>query len=97
MLYQFTTSHLSKGNAIFPTKLLIDLTKDRIIIKKHHLVGSEQTMLRISNVISVTTRHFNEKFIFSEIVLNTASNEVRLNGFSPQDAKKIKSIFERLV
>lgn len=90
MIFEFSTSHLSRGNVIFPIKVIINDANGTLIIKKRRLIGYDQTTLKISNIISVSIRRFNEKIFFSEIVLTTAYNEYRLNGFTPKDVLELK-------
>ena len=94
MIFEFSTSHLSRGNVVFPTKVIINDSTGTLIIQKRRLIGYDQTTLKICNIISVTIRRFNEKIFLSEIVLTTAHNEFRLNGFAPKDAQELKKLIE---
>jgi len=97
MKYEFSASHLSRGNTIFPTKIIVDVTSGTITVQKRRLVGYDQTTLKISKIISVGIRRFNEKIIFSEIVFTTAFNEFRMNGFMPKDGFELKRLIEGLI
>lgn len=97
MVFEFSTSHLSRGNAIFPIKVIINDSRGTLIIQKRRLIGYDQTTLKISNIISVSIRRFNEKIFLSEIVITTAYNEFRLNGFTPNDAQELKKLIEFLL
>ncbi len=97
MIYIFSSSRLSAGNSLFPVKITIDTIRGIISIRKGRLIGSDQMSLHSRSIVSISISKFNELLIFSEIMIVTPGNLIRLNGFTNEDATKIKSLIESLL
>ena len=98
MIYEFKSSVLSKGNTIFPTKLVIDTGVKSITVFKRRLIGYDQMALRTSRIVSIEIKAFNELILFSEISINTYSGSIiHINGFTHKEAKDIKGIIEAML
>ena len=89
----FTASRLTSGNLLFPVR--IEISPERVIRVKPHLIGSDEESVAISKVASVNIR---TGLIWSEIRIDSTggSNPIVSHGHRKDDARAIRDLIERL-
>jgi len=89
----FTASRLTSGNLLFPVR--IEVSPERVIRVKPHLIGSDEESVAISKVASVNIR---TGLIWSEIRIDSTggSNPIVSHGHRKDDAQAIRDLIERL-
>ena len=97
MIYEFITSRFSKQNTFFPIKIQIDDLQRKVSFYKGRIIGYDNVTLSTRKIDSVTIHKNNELLFLSEIVISTASNELRANGFKAIDAITIKKLIDSLM
>lgn len=97
MIHEFITSRFSKQNTFFPIKIQIDDIQRQVSLYKRRLIGYDNVTLSTHKIDSVTIHKNNELLFLSEIVISTASSELRANGFKAIDAITIKKLIDSLM
>ena len=88
MSYQFTASHITSGNVLFPDKLEID--DEKVTFYKAKLIGHESTVIQRSAIGSVS---LNAGLLFADIIIETKGGQRTVaNGFTRSDAKRIQQL-----
>ena len=88
MSYQFTASHITSGNMLFPDKLEID--DEKVTFYKAKLIGHESTVIQRSAIGSVS---LNAGLLFADIIIETKGGQRTVaNGFTRSDAKRIQQL-----
>lgn len=88
MPYKFSSSRITKGNAIFPISIVID--EYHLHYSKGFVVGQERMSIPKVSIASVGLIR---RILFSDVIIETRGGRiVCLNGFSHSDAKKICSL-----
>ena len=88
MSYQFTASHITSGNMLFPDKLEID--DEKVTFYKAKLIGHESTVIQRSAIGSVS---LNAGLFFADIIIETKGGQRTVaNGFTRSDAKRIQQL-----
>ena len=88
MSYQFTASHITSGNVLFPDKLEID--DEKVTFYKAKLIGHESTVIQRSAIGSVS---LNVGLFFADIIIETKGGQRTVaNGFTRSDAKRIQQL-----
>ena len=88
MSYQFTASHITSGNMLFPDKLEID--DEKVTFYKAKLIGHESTVIQRSAIGSVS---LNVGLFFADIIIETKGGQRTVaNGFTRSDAKRIQQL-----
>jgi len=89
----FTASRLTSGNLLFPVR--IEISPERVIRVKPHLIGSDEESVAISKIASVNIR---TGLIRSEIRIDSTggSNPIVSHGRREDDARAIRDLIERL-
>lgn len=87
----FTASRLTKGNFLFPTKLVV--SPQRVIRVKSRLFGSNEESIPISKVASV---HISTGIIWADIVIESTggSDPMTSHGHHKKDAQRIRDLVE---
>jgi Bacterial PH domain len=87
----FLASRLTKGNFLFPTKLVV--SPQRVIRIKSRMFGSNEESIPISKVASV---HISTGVVWSEIVIESTggSDPITSHGHSKKDAQRIRDLIE---
>ncbi len=87
----FTASRWTKGNFLFPTKLVV--SPQRVIRVKSRMFGSNEESIPISKVASV---HISTGMIWSNIVIESTggTDPITSHGHSKNDAQRIRDLIE---
>lgn len=87
----FTASRWTKGNFLFPTKLVV--SPQRVIRVKSRMFGSNEESIPISKVASV---HISTGMIWSNIVIESTggTDPITSHGHSKKDAQRIRDLVE---
>ncbi len=87
----FTASRWTKGNFLFPTKLVV--SPQRVIRLKSRMFGSNEESIPISKVASV---HISTGMIWSDIVIESTggTDPITSHGHSKKDAQRIRDLVE---
>jgi hypothetical protein len=87
----FAASRWTKGNHLFPTKLVV--SPQRVIRIKSRLFGSNEESIPMSKVASV---HISTGMIWSEIVIESTggTDPITSHGHSKKDAQRIRDLIE---
>lgn len=87
----FIASRWTKGNFLFPTKLVV--SPQRVIRVKSRMFGSNEESIPISKVASV---HISTGMIWSDIVIESTggTDPITSHGHSKKDAQRIRDLVE---
>ncbi len=87
----FTASRWTKGNFLFPTKLVV--SPQRVIRVKSRMFGSNEESIPISKVASV---HISTGMFWSDIKIESTggSDPITSHGHSKKDAQRIRDLVE---
>ncbi len=87
----FTASRWTKGNFLFPTKLVV--SPQRVIRVKSRMFGSNEESIPISKVASV---HISTGMIWSDIVIESTggTDPITSHGHGKKDAQRIRDLVE---
>lgn len=87
----FAASRWTKGNHLFPTKLVV--SPQRVIRIKSRFFGSNEESIPMSKVASV---HISTGVIWSEIVIESTggTDPITSHGHSKKDAQRIRDLIE---
>lgn len=87
----FTASRWTKGNRLFPTRLVV--SPQRVIRVKSRWFGSNEESIPISKVASV---HISKGLIWSDIVIESTggTDPITSHGHSKKDAQRIRDLIE---
>lgn len=85
----YTSSRLTSGNRIFPSKIIID--EQGVTLKKPSLFSGKEKTIPFSRISSV---NIDCPFIgFSTIIIETTGEgSIASNGFTKADVKKMKEM-----
>ncbi len=86
---QFTTSRLTTGNRVFPSKIIID--ELGVTLKDPGLFSGREKTIPFSKISSVD---IDCPFVgYSTIIIETTGEgQIRLHGFKKHDVKKMKEL-----
>lgn len=88
MPHIFTSSHLTKGNTIFPITIMID--NDHIYYSKGFIIGRTKIAIPLTSIASVGLVN---KVLFSDIIVETRGGRtLYFNGFTHSDARSIYNL-----
>ena len=87
----FTASRWTKGNFLFPTKLVV--SSQRVSRVKSRWFGSNEESIAISKVASV---HISTGMVFADIRIESSSgtDPVTSHGHTKADAQRIRDLIE---
>ena len=87
----FTASRWTKGNFLFPTKLVV--SPQRIARVKSRLFGSNEESIPMSKVASV---HINTGVFWSEIIVESTggTDPITSHGHRKRDARRVRDLIE---
>ena len=87
----FSASRWTRGNFLFPTKLVI--SPQRVSRVKSRLFGSNEESIAMSKIASV---HINTGVFWSEIVIESTggTDPVTSHGHRKKDAQRIRDLIE---
>lgn len=87
----FTASRWTRGNHLFPTRLVVG--PQRVIRVKSRWFGSNEESIPISKVASV---HISTGMIWSDIVVESTggTDPITSHGHSKKDAQRIRDLIE---
>ena len=87
----FTASRWTKGNRLFPTRLVV--SPQRVIRVKSRWFGSNEESIPISKVASV---HISTGMVWSDIVVESTggTDPITSHGHSKKDAQRIRDLIE---
>ncbi len=87
----FTASRWTKGNFLFPTRLVI--SPQRVSRVKSRLFGSNEESIAISKVASV---HISTGVFWSEIMIESTggTDPITSNGHRKRDAQRVRDLIE---
>lgn len=87
----FTASRWTRGNHLFPTRLVV--SPQRVIRVKSRWFGSNEESIPISKVASV---HISTGMIWSDIVVESTggTDPITSHGHSKKDAQRIRDLIE---
>jgi hypothetical protein len=87
----FTASRWTKGNFIFPTRIIVN--KLRVSREKSRLIGSTEESISISQVASV---RISTGMFWSDIVIDSSggSDPITSHGHRKADALRIRDLIE---
>ncbi len=88
----FTASRLTRGNLLFPTRIVV--TPEHVLRVKPKLVGATEESIAIGNVASV---QISTGMIWSEIRIDSSggSNPITSHGHRKGDAQRIRALVEQ--
>lgn len=88
MPYVFTSSHLTKGNMVFPITIKID--NHHLYYDKGFIIGRNRIAIPLASIASVGLVN---NILFSDVVVETRGGRILyLNGFTHSDARKIYNL-----
>jgi Bacterial PH domain len=87
----FSASRWTRGNHLFPTRLLV--SPQRVIRVKPRWFGSNEESIAISKIASV---HISTGVFWSEIVIESTggTDPITSHGHSKTDAQRIRDLIE---
>ncbi len=87
----FIASRWTRGNRIFPTRIII--TPERVIRLKRRLFGSNEESIAMGRVASV---NINTGIFWSDIRIDSSggSNPITSHGHRKHDAQRIRDLVE---
>jgi len=87
----FTASRWTRGNFLFPTKIVV--SPQRVSRVKSRLFGSNEESIGISNVASV---HISTGVFWSEIMIESTggTDPITSHGHRKADAQRIRDLIE---
>lgn len=87
----FIASRWTKGNHLFPTRLVV--SPQRVIRVKSRWFGSNEESIPISKVASV---HISTGMVWSDIVVESTggTDPITSHGHSKKDAQRIRDLIE---
>jgi len=87
----FTASRWTKGNRLFPTRVVV--SPQRVIRVKSRWFGSNEESIPISKVASV---HISTGMVWSDIVVESTggTDPITSHGHSKKDAQRIRDLIE---
>lgn len=87
----FTASRWTKGNRLFPTRVVV--SQQRVIRVKSRWFGSNEESIPISKVASV---HISTGMVWSDIVVESTggTDPITSHGHSKKDAQRIRDLIE---
>ena len=87
----FTASRWTRGNHLFPTRLVV--SPQRVIRVKSRFFGSNEESIPISKVASV---HISTGMVWSDIVVESTggTDPITSHGHSKKDAQRIRDLIE---
>ena len=88
----FSASRWTSGNLFFPTR--IEVTPERVLRIKPHMLGSNEESIAIQKVASV---NISTGLMFSNIRIDSAggTNPIVSHGHTKHDARKIRELIEQ--
>ncbi len=88
----FKASRLTRGNFWFPVR--IEITPERVVRIKPHLIGAEEESIPMGKVASV---NIHTGLIWSEIRIDSTggSSPIESRGHTRADAHRIRDLIER--
>ncbi len=89
----FTASRWTRGNLVFPVR--IEITPERVVRIKQHLLSSDEESIAISKVASVRIR---TGLIWSDVQIESSggTDPIVSHGHYRQDARRIRDLIEGL-
>jgi len=88
MAHIFTSSHLTKGNTVFPITIKID--DNYMYYSKDFVIGRNRMTIPLDSISSIGLV---SKVFFSDLIVETKGGVVlNLNGFTHSDARKMYSL-----
>jgi len=88
MPHIFTSSHLTKGNTLFPITIMID--DNYMYYSKGFVIGRNRMTIPIANIASIGLV---SRVLFSDLVVETRGGLVlHLNGFTHSDARRMYNL-----
>jgi len=100
MIKTFTANRLfSKGNLLFPNKIIIDTSKRSLTFYKRNItgIGYFETTIFSKDITTLSIHHRNEIMLYSTVYIESKGGLIiQANGFDPKDADEIKNIMENL-
>lgn len=100
MIVTFTANRLfSKGNLLFPNKIIIDTSKRCLSFYKRNNIGIGyfETSIFSKDITTISVHHRNEFLMYSTVYIESKGGLIiQANGFDPKDAVEIKNIIENL-
>ena len=87
----FAASRWTKGNFLFPTRLIV--SPQRVARVKSRLLGSNEESIAMSKIASV---HINTGVFWSEIVIESTggTDPITSHGHRKRDAQRIRELIE---
>ena len=88
----FSASRWTSGNLFFPTR--IEVTPERVLRIKPHMLGSNEESIAIQKVASV---NISTGLMFSNIRIDSTggANPIVSHGHTKHDARKIRELIEQ--
>lgn len=86
----FTTSRMSDGNKLFPSKLTLEENGLRIIMPG--MFKNKETFIMYREISSVKTE--TPLIGYSTIQFNAQGTTITIHGFTKKEVQKIKSVLE---
>lgn len=92
MPHVFTSSHLTKGNTIFPNTIMID--GSHLYYSKDFVIGRNRIAIPLASIASVGLVN---KILFSDLVVETRGGRVLyFNGFTHSDARRMYNLLRNV-
>ena len=87
MAKEFRSSRLTKGNFLFPDRVIVD--DDSIQFIKSKLIGKNEEIINFNQIASVKV---NTRLFFGDVYVETSggSQPIFINGLKKRDAEEIK-------
>jgi len=89
---------ITKGNLIFPNKIIIDTYHRTVSFWKRniYILGYKKTTLPIRKIASVSIHQHQELLYFSNIHIETYGGAyIVASGFRPKDTREIQRLLQR--
>lgn len=89
---EFAASRMTRGNRIFPTRIVI--TPDRVLRIKRRLFGSDEESIAIAKVASVK---IHTGVLWSDLCIESSggSDPIQSHGHTKADAARIRDLIEQ--